>query len=153
MLTQVLDGKFLQAPLVANARGGADVRVAVSLHSASASKVMRSSTPARLSGYDTILLWLAQDLQDMAPGLRQSIQEQNVVVHANATGPALGTWPRRSAPHPKCYDARSKMGQLSPHETEGAYTGWVWVVGSCGEYVAQEGGGNVGKFIGQCCDY
>jgi hypothetical protein len=40
----------------------------------------RSRTPARLSVYDTLLEWLAQDLKDMAAKLGPCIQEAHAMV-------------------------------------------------------------------------
>jgi hypothetical protein len=47
---------------------------------AKSAKRRTSRTPARLSVYDTLLQRLAQDLEDMAPALRQFIQEENAMV-------------------------------------------------------------------------
>src|SRR5262245_60782978 len=47
---------------------------------AKVAKPLKSSTPAKLYVYETLLQGLAQHLQDMAAALRQLIQEQHAVV-------------------------------------------------------------------------
>jgi hypothetical protein len=49
---------------------------------AKAAKALRSSTPAKLYVYKTLLERLAQDLQDMAAACRPFIQEAHPVVRA-----------------------------------------------------------------------
>jgi hypothetical protein len=52
----------------------------VSSRAAKAVKLLIFSTPAKLYVYETILERSAQDLEDMAPALRQFIQEEYAVV-------------------------------------------------------------------------
>jgi hypothetical protein len=60
---------------------------------ANAARALRSSTPAKLYVYETVLERLPQDLQDMAAELRQFIQEEHTVV-----GQRHVAWHRHVAP-------------------------------------------------------
>jgi hypothetical protein len=60
---------------------------------ANSAKVLRSRTPAKLYSCETILEWLAQDLQDMAAKLGPCIQEAHTMV-----GQRHVTRPRHVAP-------------------------------------------------------
>jgi hypothetical protein len=68
---------------------------------ANSAKVWRSSTPARLYVYDTLLEGLPQDLQDVAAELGQFIQEEHAVVRQRHLARPRPVLPRRSAPRPR----------------------------------------------------
>jgi hypothetical protein len=52
----------------------------VSSYAAMVATTLTSRTPAKLYLYDTLLKWLAQDLEDMAAALRPFIQEEHTVM-------------------------------------------------------------------------
>jgi hypothetical protein len=65
----------------------------VGSRAAKVAKTLKSSTPARLNVYETLLERLAQDLEDMAAELGPCIQEEHAIV-----GQRHVTWHRHVAP-------------------------------------------------------
>ncbi len=72
-------------------------RLAVGSRSAKLTKSQRFMTLWRLSSYDTLLWQLAQDLQPMAPALRQFLPKEHAVVRPRPLArPGEGPAQRRS---------------------------------------------------------